>query len=191
MIRTVDEADKTLLEGIKSADREQVQRFYDEYMPGIIQFVVSHGGTEDDARDVFQDGVYFLYRKVITDDLILTASLRTYLLAVCRNIWRTRLRDHRELRLQPDEGESAPDGSQDIEQLIFRAGRDRLYREHFNRLGDQCRQILELFFAKVRLVEIAEKLNLTEKYIKKRKFTCKESLVESIKKDPRYEELRN
>ncbi|MCB9278251.1 MAG: sigma-70 family RNA polymerase sigma factor [Lewinellaceae bacterium] len=191
MIRTVDEADKTLLEGIKSADREQVQRFYDEYMPGIIQFVVSHKGTEDDARDVFQDAVYFLFRKMRSGELVLTASLRTYLLAVCRNIWRTRLRDSRELRLQPGEGESAADESPDIDELIFRAGRDRLYREHFSRLGDQCRRILELFFAKVRLSEIAEMLNLTEKYVKKRKFTCKETLVASIRQDPRFEELRN
>jgi RNA polymerase sigma factor (sigma-70 family) len=190
MIEIAHNTDRELLEGLLRADREQVERLYQAYLPGIIRYVVRHGGTKADARDIFQDAVLVLYRKMKAGDLILTARLRTFLLAVCRNIWRTRQRDRREYRLQPGEGENRPDVDADTVKTITRVSRERVYREHFVQLGEQCREILKLFFAKVKMRDIAERLGLTEKYVKKRKFECKEKLVESIRKDGRFRELK-
>lgn len=190
MIEIAHNTDRELLEGLLRADRVQVERLYQAYLPGIIRYVVRHGGTEADARDIFQDAVLVLYRKMKAGDLILTARLRTFLLAVCRNIWRTRQRDRREYRLQPGEGEDRPDVDADTVETITRVSRERVYREHFDHLGDQCREILKLFFAKVKMRVIAERLGLSEKYVKKRKFECKEKLAESIRMDVRFRELK-
>ena len=190
MIETVDDTDKQLLEGLLRADRQQLRRLYGDFRPGIIRYVVRHGGTEADGRDVFQDALLVLYRKMQAGELKLTAPLRTYLLAVCRNIWRTQQRDRREFRLLPGEGEDRPDLDTDTVQAITRVSRERLYREHFEQLSEQCRQILELFFARVKMRAIAEQLNLSERYVKKRKFECKEKLVERIRQDARWEELK-
>jgi hypothetical protein len=63
--------------------------------------------------------------------------------------------------------------------------------KHFEALPDNCRKILALFFDKVPMADIAAELQSTEAYIKKRKFLCKSRLVEQIKADPVYKELRN
>jgi DNA-directed RNA polymerase specialized sigma subunit len=65
----------------------------------------------------------------------------------------------------------------------------QLYRKHFKELGEKCQTILSLFFAKVKMAEIAQKLDTSESFIKKKKFKCKEDLVSRIKSDPLFEEL--
>lgn len=65
-----------------------------------------------------------------------------------------------------------------------------LYRQHFDRLSDECKEILNLFLEKIPLKTIATKLGLkTEKYTKKRKYQCKEVLINNIKNDLRYKHL--
>ena len=190
MIETVTATDKELLEGLLRADPGQVQRLYDEYQPGILRYVERNGGLEADGRDIFQDALLILYRKMKTGDLVLTAALRTYLLAICRNLWRTRQRNRREYRLLPGEGEEYDDPEADTIEMITRMNRERIFRDHFEALGLKCREILSLFFARVKMQAIAQQLGLSEKYVKKRKFECKEALIEAIRKDPRYSELR-
>jgi RNA polymerase sigma factor (sigma-70 family) len=190
MLETVNAEDRALLTGLSQADRAATERFYAQYLPGIITFVTRHGGTEADARDIFQDAALLLFRKLRSEDLRLTASLRTYLLAVCRNMWRTRQRDRREVRLAPGEGEQSPDLDADTLAGIERLDRERLYRRHFARLGEQCREILQRFFRKEKMREIAGTLGLSEAYVKKRKFECKRRLIEAIEADPAYAELR-
>ena len=69
--------------------------------------------------------------------------------------------------------------------------RYQLFQEHFKKLSFNCQKILELFLAKIPLKEIASILGLkSEFYVKKRKHICKEKLVESIKKDPKFNSLR-
>ena len=57
-------------------------------------------------------------------------------------------------------------------------------------LSFNCQKILELFLAGIPVKEIARILRYRSgDYIKKRKHYCKENLVASIKKDPRYKEI--
>ena len=190
MPEAIHAEDRELLAGLLRADRAATERFYQRYLPGIIRFVTRQGGTEADARDIFQDAALLLYRKLRAGELKLTASLRTYLLAVCRNMWRTRRRDHRELRLLPGEGEQQPDLDADTLARLERLDRERLYRRHYEQLGERCREILDRFFRREKMRTIAETLGLTEAYVKKRKFECKQRLIAAIEADPAFAELR-
>jgi DNA-directed RNA polymerase specialized sigma subunit len=64
-----------------------------------------------------------------------------------------------------------------------------LYYTHFDALGEKCRQILQWFFDKTPLKEIAKRLDTSEGYIKKRKFQCKKQLIEAIQSDAKFKEL--
>lgn len=68
--------------------------------------------------------------------------------------------------------------------------RYRLYQKHFQLLGSDCQKLLQLFFDKVPLKQIAQIMGYkSEKYAKKRKYRCKEYLVTSIKQDLNYKKL--
>ncbi|MEM7572734.1 MAG: sigma-70 family RNA polymerase sigma factor [Bacteroidota bacterium] len=190
MLTTINDQDREFLEGLLQADRLWVDRWYQEFFGGILQYVRNQSGNRQDAEDIFQDALLIIYQKLKREELQLSATLRTYLLAVCRNLWRSRRRSHKEFSLQEGEGEQLPDPAADIESVIHRRSREKLYQLHFSQLGERCQQILQLFFAKVKLAEIAQQLGLSANYVKKKKFSCKEKLIESIQADPSYQELQ-
>ena len=65
-----------------------------------------------------------------------------------------------------------------------------LYQKHFNTLSTDCQKLLQLFFEKVPLKEIAGLMGYkSEKYAKKRKFKCKELLVNRIKQDTEFKKI--
>ncbi|MBT28992.1 MAG: hypothetical protein CMO01_04950 [Thalassobius sp.] len=189
MLKTLNKREQELLEGLLTADRTLIQEMYDAYQAGVISFIKQRGGTESDAKDVFQDAILVLYKKVKANDLVLTVSLNSFIKAICRNMWLTKIRDKRELNVEVNEDENMLLEEQ-IEDVLTGVLREKIYRKHFLNLGEQCQHILKLFFSKVKMKEIAVKLNITEKYVKKRKFECKEKLIVAIKNDPHFKELK-
>jgi hypothetical protein len=68
--------------------------------------------------------------------------------------------------------------------------RYRLYQKHFQNLGKDCQKILQMFFNKIPLRQIAQVMGFKgEKYAKKRKYKCKEYLIKSIKQDMEYKKI--
>ncbi|HML83644.1 MAG TPA: hypothetical protein PKE52_00640, partial [Bacteroidales bacterium] len=66
-----------------------------------------------------------------------------------------------------------------------------LYQKHFMKLSGRCQILLQLYIEQVSLAEIAEMMGVTEKFVKKKKFECKEKLLKRIQNDPLYNSLKN
>ena len=66
---------------------------YKLHFPKIKAFVLKNSGNADDARDVFQETMIVLIDKINKPDFVLSSSLGTFLFAVSKNIWFTRLRE--------------------------------------------------------------------------------------------------
>jgi RNA polymerase sigma factor (sigma-70 family) len=179
-------SDVDILEGIRTSNPDVIKGIYRAYLPGIITYIRRNSGGEEDARDLFQEAMIVLFRKVKAGNFELRSSLNTYLSSICRNLWYKRLRDRKEVSIP--EGIERPDPDEDLDQLIHLTVQRRLFLQHFQQLGETCREILELYFQKVSMREIAEKLQTTEGYLKKRKFVCKEKVVKAIQQDPLYQE---
>ena len=78
----------------------------------------------------------------------------------------------------------------DFAELVEKNERFKLYQKHFQLLGSDCQKLLQLFFDKVPLKQIAQIMGFSsEKYVKKRKFKCKEYLITSIKQDVNYKKI--
>ena len=181
--------DQSLVEGIKRSDRETLSLIYREHLPGVLYYVRQNSGSDEEGRDLFQEALVVVFEKARKDELRLTAGLGTYIQAICRNLWLKRLRKKSREGVTSDEDLVLKD-ELDIEQDVQQSERYQLYREKFARLGEDCQKLLGLFFDKVSLREIAEKMGFSsEGYAKKRKFKCKEQLIRLIENDQRYQEL--
>ncbi|MEM9917983.1 MAG: sigma-70 family RNA polymerase sigma factor, partial [Bacteroidota bacterium] len=131
-----------------------------------------------------------LFRRLQKGDFELSCTLKSYLRIVCRNLWLTRLRDRSKVDLQGEEELAAVELDGSILEQIEQSEREQLFFKHFDGLGENCRKILQWFFDKMPLAKIAEKLDTSENYIKKRKFICKERLIKAIREDARFSELK-
>lgn len=189
LITTSEPDDRVLLEGLLRSEAKPIESIYDAVLPSIIYYVRQNGGSETDARDLFQEALIALYKRLQQGDFELTCKLQSYLRVVCRNLWLKRLRKtDRESGVLP-EGWEAVDLDARMDERLEASEREGILWKHLDALGEGCQQILRWFFSGTSMREIAERLDTSEGYVKKRKHTCKERLVTAIKQDARYEEL--
>ncbi len=178
-----------LLDGFLKAESEILLTFYKTHLPGIVNYVCKNGGNEEDARDVFQEALLVLYKQAKLGELNLSASLKTYIFSICRFQWLKSIRKNKRIESFGEELELT-DLNSDIVQHIEKAERYRLLQTHLSKMSDSSQQILKLHFQKYSTEEIANELGLSKLYVKKRKYECKKKLIESIRNDSCYNELK-
>ena len=168
-----------------------LQYVYKNHYPSIHHFIVSNSGSPEDAKDIFQESIIVIYRKVKEQKhFLLNSSFKTFIYSIARNLWL------KHLRAIKYEGQKIQDQQQFIElkDEPFKVSNDdlklSLYQKYFRLLPEDCQNILKLTARDIPQKEIAQAMNFkSENYVKKRKHDCKDKLIEMIKKDPRYPDL--
>jgi RNA polymerase sigma factor (sigma-70 family) len=73
-------------------NREQtLEKLYARAYPMVLHYVKQHQGTADDAKDVLQEAIILLFEKVMHGRLELSAAVTTYIMGICKNLWRKEL----------------------------------------------------------------------------------------------------
>lgn len=168
-----------------------LRQMYEILLPRISNLIEQNGGTEEDAKDVFQDAVMIIYDKASQPGFQLTSQFSTFFYGICRNLWGNRLqkRSFSEVTIPKDikykEGDLLDTDFSAIE-------RRKLFDKAFTGLGEDCQRLLLLYFQKLPMDEIASEMGYSsEGYARRRKFMCKERLTELVKSYPEYLELSN
>ncbi|MCB0572197.1 MAG: sigma-70 family RNA polymerase sigma factor [Phaeodactylibacter sp.] len=186
----MDQTSYNHLDALSKGDEKGIRDIYMQYLPRINKLITNNGGTGEDAKDVFQEALIVIYEKAQSPEFRLTSSLYTLLYGVCRNIWGNRLqrKSRTEVTLESPDKYKLSEG---LEQAIEQEEENTIFWEAFERLGDDCRRLMRLFFDKTSMEEIAETMGYgSTSYAKKRKFQCKEQLVSLVRADSRFRELR-
>ena len=143
--------DDALIAAIRGGDERALAHLYRLHWPMVSHFVLQNSGAEDDAQDVYQEGVMVFYEKVRNDSLELSCQIKTYLYAVCRRLWLKRLTNKSRfgVRLLDDEehGPYLNTGAED--DLLAAEEQDRRFAtmsEALAHLGEPCRSLLEGFY---------------------------------------------
>jgi RNA polymerase sigma factor (sigma-70 family) len=183
---------EAILKGLKSNDNEVLNFIYRKYFPEIRFFVIKNSGSDEDAQDVFQEAIIIIYKKLRDGVLDLTCSFKTYLYSVCRIVWLKQLEKRKIKKDGFSDNQVFVDLQEGVDEMAEEQERYKLYQKHFQTLHVDCQTILKLFLEKVPLKEIANRMNInSEKYLKKRKFQCKEILVKRIQNDPNFKKLED
>ncbi len=164
--------DQDLLDELKMGREGAFKALYRDHFGMIRYLVVKNSGTEDDAADVFQEGLLALHDTVRKPGFKLSASLKTFLYSICRNIWlkklRTRGRDKLidfEKPIQLPEVESEPDPTE--RQLV-------ILHQCLAQIGEACKAILErYYYLDQSMEEIAQALGYSNAdTVKTQKYKC-------------------
>ena len=182
--------DLELKEGLRTGSSAAIEYMYDKYFERECRWIIQHNGSREEAKDVFQDALMAIYESLQKPDYQITSQAGTFLHAICRNLWFKQLRDDRVLRKSTDEGLELVEEEQAATALQL-LGQDHLYKKMFLKLSEQCQNLLKRFLEGQSMKQITEEMSLSsENYTKKRKHQCKSKLVELIKEDPMYQEVR-
>ena len=178
------------IHAIQTNDRAVLEAMYRQFRPMLKKLVMDLGGTEEDAKDVFQEAVLVIFFMAQKPGFVLTSQFSTLFYSVARNRWlsQRKKKSYSEVII-PEAAEYIPDetpepDSDDDEQRIL------LYKA-FAQLGGNCQELLLMFFENKTMAEIASKMGYAnEKVAAKQKYVCKERLVELIQSTPEYKVLR-
>ncbi|GGG96537.1 hypothetical protein GCM10011416_12930 [Polaribacter pacificus] len=83
----------TILTDLKTDNNFAFGKLYQDNYVKITKFVKNNSGNQSDAEDLFQDAMMVLVEKLRQDDFQLTASIDTYVYAICKNLWFKKLRN--------------------------------------------------------------------------------------------------
>lgn len=177
------------LEGIKKSDNKVLQEIYQKNFLPIKNFVVNNSGGEDDAKDIFQEALIALFRRLQREDIEIKVTFGTYLFSACKLMWFKKLK--RTPSTDSIDNLQIQDKS-NIEEEMDGEQKNALFHKVLNKLGDDCKKVLQYHFAKKSFKEIADLMDYTgEEYARRKKYLCKKGLMDKIKKDPLFKELYN
>ena len=191
-MKNTDKATNHYLKGIFDNDTVILRKIYQEYFGRIAHMVNTNNGTEDEAKDVFQDALLVIYEKKFDEQFVLTCGFYTYLYAICRNLWYDRQRGKKAKKEDVLDEQLAVSDEYSTQEAIVEHRKYELYRQKWELLGEECKKLLNLAFDKVSGEQIVSLMQYSSvSYARKRKFLCKERLKKLIQEDKDFAQIAN
>lgn len=158
--------------------QKPVRQLYDQYFEGVTAHVKSNGGNYEDGADIFQEAVLVLIEKVKTGQFRGESSIKTFLLAIARNLWlfelRTRnRRSNREVIYMDGE-----DKQVEITGSFFNKKNTQGLEHLLHEIGETCKKILKgYYYENKSMKELLDQFNYTnEQVLRNRKSKCMKKL---------------
>ncbi len=167
--------DKEIFERICSGDEKTLEYLYKKYYRMMTKMVISNSGSEQEAKDIYQDALVVFWQKAVSGNLVLTSKISTYIYSICQNLWRKEL--DRKKRLTNEEKDSIEYVEHDKQE------RAKIINKCIHQLGDTCRKILMYYyFDGLSMQDIADQLGFANtNTAKTKKYKCKKKLDELVK----------
>ena len=80
--------DQEILVRLKQGDENTLDLLYKQHYRMIIKLIVKNNGSEEEAKDIYQESLIVLWQKAKSENFILTSKISTYLYSICLNLWR-------------------------------------------------------------------------------------------------------
>ncbi|MGB4292237.1 MAG: sigma-70 family RNA polymerase sigma factor [Bacteroidales bacterium] len=181
-------SDSEIIECLRNRQGYVVSYLMDRYLPMIRLMVVQFGGTNEDARDIFQEGLMIMLEKIDDRNFVLTCKFKTLFYCVCENLWKMVLAKRKSAENffhRKTEEESEKDPGEKIDDELYQ----RIFRESFDSLDELSKEILKLYWQEKSPAEIAEILGYTYGYVKKKKSEAQAELTKKVKQHPDYRKI--
>ncbi len=168
-------SDQRIIDRIKSGDESALDYLYKKNYSTMLSLVIRNNGTEQEARDIFQDALIVFWQKATSKEFELTSKISTYLYSVCQNLWRKEL--ERKKKFEASDKEDSEENDFEKQEMI------RIVHECIDLLGDSCKEVLTLYyFDGLSMDKIAEKMGLANSdTAKTKRYKCKKKLDSLIR----------
>ncbi|WEK18009.1 MAG: sigma-70 family RNA polymerase sigma factor [Candidatus Pedobacter colombiensis] len=170
--------DREVVLGILNNSEEALNKLYTGYFPMILQFILNNNGDEDDAKDVYQEGIIVLYNKIKSGNFELSSKLKTYIYSVCRRIWLKKLSQQSKKTNDVTDFDDLISVEEDVEQHEEKDLQFEKMQSALLHLGEPCKTIIQDFYLNnLSMQNICEKFGYTNTdNAKTQKYKCLQRL---------------
>ncbi len=182
-------SDQHIIDSIRKREDVAFNYLQVKFQDGIRLMVMEMGGSQEDAKDVFSDGLIALMRLVDREDFELNCKLGTLVYALCKKTWKQHLEKQvavRNYHVRKLETSPEWDFTEETDQQIYQD----IFWESFKQLEEVCQEILEAYLKELSPRDIAEKLGYSYGYIRKRKSMCHSFLMKMIQNHPTFKKIK-
>lgn len=187
--------DQKYIQALKENDIPLIEEIYKKYADLIQSLVLQNNGTIEEAKDLFQDALLIMY-DYANNDFRLTCSFKSFFYTICKRRWINKLKAKQSgAKLKTSLiNEKTFEVESEAELKFADDSDDRMTfcTEKFKMLGSSCQEILKMSWQKneagkhLSWKEVAELLDRTYGYVRKKASECKKRLTDLAQKDPKY-----
>jgi RNA polymerase sigma factor (sigma-70 family) len=192
MAKNATHSDQKYIDGLANNNSAIIQSIYKQFVPKVVYYIKTNSGDEDRAQDVIQEVMITIYNQAKTKGLELTCPFDAYFFLLCKRRWLNEIKksSNKEVTIDDDnvyKDESTVEMANQTE--IFEE-KQSLFDEMFQKLGEKCQELLKTSFVTKTMEEVAEKLQVTYAYARKKKSLCTGQLTQMIQESNRYQSLK-
>ncbi|MCK5068445.1 MAG: sigma-70 family RNA polymerase sigma factor [Bacteroidales bacterium] len=181
--------DQHIIDSIRNRDDVAFKYLQVKFQDSIRLMVLEMGGSQEDAKDVFSEGLIALIRLVDREDFVLTCKLGTLVYALCKKTWKQHLEKQvavRNYHMRKLESSPEWDFTEEVDQQLYQ----EIFWESFKQLDKVCQEILEGYLKEISPKDIAEQLGYSYGYVRKRKSLCHGFLMKMIEGHPTFIKIK-
>ena len=156
---------------------ELITRLYETCFPPVARFIRKKGGTLEEAKDLFQDGIVIYYEQVVKGQTTIQSDESQYLLGIVRHLWSRRFNEIKNLEPLPP-GVIALGNEKQVDPCI------KALSKFLLQSGQKCMALLQAFYYdKISMDQMAKKFGFASaRSATVQKFKCLEKIRDNVKK---------
>ncbi|PBQ32184.1 RNA polymerase subunit sigma-70 [Sphingobacteriaceae bacterium] len=171
--------DDQFIDGLRSGNSEVLSALYKKYYNIVLKFIVNNSGTEEAAKDIYQETVIVLYENAQKPEFELNCQLQTYIYSVSKRLWLKQLKKNGKTFLfKEDDENEVVDVSTDLNEHTAKELEIEKMNKSLAELGEPCATLIKDFYVhRMNMDEIAEKFGYTNAdNAKNQKYKCLQRL---------------
>lgn len=180
--------DAQFLDALKSGSQSAFEQLYRRYYRMTENQILQFHGDQNDAKDIFQETLFVLVKKLRDPEFKLVGKLSTFLFAVSRNLWlKKKGKSTREVHFENQDFAvfNLESEAEEATTAVEKEALLDLVGKKLEELEEGCRNlILFSFYQKLPHQEIARLMGYTESFVKVKKFRCLEYLRRLVQDHP-------
>lgn len=171
----IDNSDEQIIAALRNNDDSVLNVLYKLYFGSINHFIITNSGSEEDAKDIFQEAIIVFYQNIKDQNFELNCKIKTYLYSVSRLMWLKKIKKATAIvgKITDFEGFIAIDDSEaaQMEEREMQFGKMSMA---LSELGEPCKTLIEDFYIKqLSMGQISEKFGYTNAdNAKTQKYKC-------------------
>lgn len=177
-MNAVSYSDEAIFLALKGDNNIALKLLYKAHFPMVLNFILINKGTEQEAKDIYQECIIIFYEKLKSEGFKLRCQIKTYIYSICRRLWLKKLnqkskyinnlKDHENYIVVEEEKTIAEDNEK----------RMMAMHKALHHLGEPCRTILKDYYMhELTMEEISEKFGYTNAdNAKNQKYKCLQRL---------------
>ncbi|MCB0650578.1 MAG: sigma-70 family RNA polymerase sigma factor [Saprospiraceae bacterium] len=186
--------DQRYVTALLENDHRLIREIYTRFSGSVKSIVIRNSGNVHDAEDLFNELLMEICALARKGKFLLTCPFDAFIKMMAYRRWVNKLNKPSGKMvtfsdMQGYDEVADVEVNETSEAFDLVARKEALFKEKLAELSEGCREVLKLSWTVKPMEKVAEMLNVTYAYLRKRKSVCMKKLTELVRESPEYQLL--